>query len=496
MATIWRPEIRDDLEEHVLFLYPWGKKGTPLERFKGPRQWHVGGLRDISKHIKQNINRLDLGMTPEVWRESTVSGRGVGKTALAAWLILWMQSTRLGSTTIVTANTEAQLTSRTWPELGKWHTLALNSHWFIRAATTLRPSPWFEQAIRADLGIDTGYYYAQAQLWSEENPDAFAGAHNSYGMQVIFDEASGIPKNIWTTTEGFFTEIIPDRYWHVFSNGRRNTGEFYETHHKYRHLWVTRNIDSRFVEGVDPAICQRIIDKYGKDSDEARVEVYGQFPIRGENQLIGRDIIDDARLRTIEPDPCEPLIMGVDVGRGGDPTVIRWRQGRDARSIPRITTKLRDDMKTAHLVAAWINKTNPDAINIDAGAGTGVIDRLRSLGYKVNEIWFNSASPVEAYANLRTWMWFELRDWLSGGCIDDVEELRDDLAGPEKTYHKSQDKILLESKEDMQKRGLSSPNEGDALALTFAVKVPRKDRLHSANSREPIIAEGVDSDPF
>ena len=101
-----------------------------------------------------------------MFRQSVAAGRGIGKSALVAWIILWMLSTRLGSTTIVTANTEQQLRSRTWAELGKWLTLSINGHWYKKAATTIRPTAWFEEALKKDLKIDTGYYYAQAQLLS------------------------------------------------------------------------------------------------------------------------------------------------------------------------------------------------------------------------------------------------------------------------------------------------------------------------------------------
>ena len=159
-------------------------------------------LRDLEVHIARNNNRLDY----EMFRSAIASGRGIGKSALVSWLIIWMLSTRLGSTIIVTANLESQLRSRTWAELGKWLTLAINGHWFQKTATTIRPAQWFEEALKRDLKIDTGYYYAMASLWSEENPDAFAGIHSSYGVMLIMDEASGIPENIYSVSEGFFLE--------------------------------------------------------------------------------------------------------------------------------------------------------------------------------------------------------------------------------------------------------------------------------------------------
>ena len=199
MTELWSMNIKDDPLNFVKFVFEWGKEGTPLENFTGPRKWQEKILRDIGIHIQRNQS-VDL---PEMFRLAVASGRGIGKSALVSWLILWMLSTRLGSTIIVTANTEQQLRSRTWAELGKWLTLAINSHWFNKTATTIRPAQWFEEALIRDLKIDTGYYYAQAQLWSEENPDAFAGIHSSYGVCLIMDEASGIPAPIYSVSEDF-----------------------------------------------------------------------------------------------------------------------------------------------------------------------------------------------------------------------------------------------------------------------------------------------------
>ncbi|MFK5283926.1 hypothetical protein ACI3PL_30545, partial [Lacticaseibacillus paracasei] len=71
------------------------------------------------------------------------------------------------------------------------------------------------------MKMDTQYYYVDAQSWSAENPDAFAGAHSQIGMMVQFDEASGIPDPIWQVTEGFFTDMAPLRLWLAISNPRR-----------------------------------------------------------------------------------------------------------------------------------------------------------------------------------------------------------------------------------------------------------------------------------
>lgn len=495
MSRIWAPNIRDNPANFVKYIFPWGKPGTPLENYKGPRQWQLDDLQAMAGHIADNQLRIDIGEMPEVWRAATVAGRGPGKSARLAWLILWMMSCQIGSTTIVTANTESQLKTKTWAELGKWHTLALNSHWFERGALSLRPAVWFEQRLKDELKIDTGYYYAQAQLWSEDNPDAFAGAHNPLGVCVIYDEASGIPKPIWTVTEGFFTEPVLHRYWCADGNGRRNTGAFFECFHKDRNLWRTRKIDSRTVEGIDTTVLQSIITKHGADSDEARVEVYGDFPHQGDKQFISRKLIGDAQSRELQQDAYAPLRMGVDVARyGNDMSVIRFMRGRDARTIPPMRFKGIDNMQLAHHVAGLAEKYHPDGIFIDAGNGTGVIDRLREMKYKVHEVWFGAASPEPEYANFGTYMWAMVREWLAGGCIDPLDNrLADDLANREYKYKGSvSDVVQLESKEDLKRRGFDSPDDADALAVMFAKRLPRLDGKTTRRAAGQV-ASGMDN---
>lgn len=501
MRELWDPEITDNLENYVMFAFPWGKDNTPLHNMKGPRNWQRDELQAMSEHIKNNRIRMARGLEPLVYKSATASGRGVGKSALVSWVTLGMLSTRLGSSTIITANNETQLKTRTMAEIGKWHTLSINSHWFEKSAMQLKPAEWFEHALKTQLKIDTGYYYANAQLWSEENPDAFAGIHNQYGVLVLFDEASGIPKPIWTVTAGFFTEPIIDRYHLAFSNPRRNTGPFFECFHKNRKYWRHRNLDSRHVEGTDKTELNNIIEENGEDSDEAAVEVKGQFPRQGDKQFISRGIVDDAVTRELplqDNDNWAPLIMGVDPARfGDDETVIRFRQGRNGKIIPPVKMRMCDNMVVADKCAELISTYNPDAVCIDAGNGTGVIDRLRQMKYKVHEVWFGGASLKPEFANCRTYLWGEMRDWLRGAAIDDDQDLIDDLTAPEYRFMGQSDKQRLETKEELKDRGFESPDNADALACTFAVRVAASNLKTSRNlSRQTPVARDVDYDVF
>lgn len=466
------PDIMLYPEKFVMFAFPWGVQGKPLANKPGPRKWQREELRKIGEHNLRNQLLINKGESPIPYNLSIASGRGVGKSALISWIALWLMSTQIGCCVIITANTEQQLLSKTWPELSKWHTLLEhNSHWFKRTATTLRPAPWLEASLREKTGIDTAYYYVQAQLWSEENPDAFAGAHNERGIALLMDEASGVPKPIWDVSEGFFTEPIYARFWIVFSNPRRPMGEFFQCFHKNIKYWNTRNIDSRDVEGVDRAVFDKLIEKHGEDSDVARVEVKGQFPRTGSDQLIGYATAEEASKRDIKMEDVQgsAKIIGVDVARfGDDATTIQKRQGLFA--FPPIELNKLDNMVVAARVAAEMDSWNADACMIDVGGGQGVIDRLRQLGYNVMEVDSgSSAMRDDVYLNKRVEMWHEMKAWLlNGGVIPNHERLKEDLCAPIYTYTDRTNKMVLESVESMKKRNLPSPDFASALAFTFA----------------------------
>lgn len=498
MVELWTPTIADNPYHFVMFAFPWGQKGTPLENETGPRTWQKKKLLEIAAFIAEN-QRLELNdILGKVMQDATVSGRGVGKSALVAWIVLWFLTCRIGGTAIITANTEAQLRTKTWAEVGRWHTLAINSHWFEKSAMALKPAPWFEELIKKQLKVDTGYYYAQAILWSEDNPDAFAGAHNPIGMLLIFDEASGIPPAIWKVSKGFFTEEkCLYRFWFVFSNGRRNTGSFFECFHANRAFWRRTQIDARTVEGTDKQVYAEIIAEHGEDSDEAAVEVKGEFPKQGAKQFISRGIVEEAVTREVLADDHAALMMGVDIARYGDDcTVIRWRQGRNGRVLPPTKLKGKDNMEVANECAHLITKYKPDAVCIDSGYGTGVIDRLKEMGYRVHEVRFGTSSPDSHFSNYRTWLWAQMRDWLGGACIDNDPDLRDDLTSPEYKFQTGSEKIRLQTKEELKADGFASPDNGDALACTFAVKVARKDLHLSKSTKRVRIASGLDYSVF
>jgi len=468
MASLWTPALKDDPLKFVSFLFPWGQKNTPLENFAGPRKWQREVLRDIGEHIKQNNGKIDFN----VLRMAVSSGRGIGKSALVSWLVIWMLSTRIGSTTIVSANSETQLRSVTWAEITKWLALSLNSHWFEVSATRVMPAKWLTELVERDLKKGTRYWGVEGRLWSEENPDAYAGVHNFDGVMLIFDEASGISDAIWAVAAGFFTENTPNRFWMAFSNPRRNTGYFYEAFNAKRDFWRNKVVDARSVEGTDKAVYEQLIQEYGPDSVQAHVEVYGEFPSAGDDQFIPVYLVDDATQRPRYKDATAPIIIGVDPARfGADATVIAVRQGRDLNVIKRYRGD--DTMEIVGRVIEAIEEFNPTLVVIDEGGlGAGVVDRLKEQRYKqVKGVNFgNKSTKPIMYGNKRAEMWGNMREWLKTASVPTDKLLKSDLTSP-KVKPDSKGTIFLEGKKEMKARGLASPDAADAIAVTFAYPV-------------------------
>lgn len=463
-------EFQHDPIGFVLYAFPWGKEGTELAKHPGPRAWQRETLELMGEKLRAG------GTVEEAIQIATASGHGIGKSALVAMVIMWALSTREDTRGVVTANTEKQLVSKTWPELAKWHRMSVVSHWFTFTATALYSTQTeHEKTWRVD-----------AIAWSLTNTEAFAGLHNE-GKRVllIFDEASAIPDAIWEVSEGALTDADTEILWLAFGNPTRNTGRFRECFGKRRHRWEHRQIDSRTVEGTNKAQLDKWVVDYGEDSDFVRIRVHGIFPRAGVNQFIGTDLVEEAQKRRIDvQDPGAPFVLGCDIARfGDDQNVVRGRQGRNARCMPPVKWRGMDTVFTAGKIAEIIDRTNPEAVFIDGGGiGGAVVDILKSRNYKVIEVNFGGKAKNEQdFYNKAAEMYQAVKDWLPTGQLDDDSELADDLTAREYGFDKD-GRIQLEKKDDMKKRGLPSPDDGDAFALTFAEPVQRKDTGTSRNA--------------
>lgn len=452
--------------KHALYAYPWGE--GVLAKADGPRTWQRETMQGLKEHLSNPATRH----TP--FRDIVGSGHGIGKSGEVGMIVNWALDTCEDTRVVVTANTETQIINKTWPEITKWRNLSITRDWFKPTATGLiSAQPGHERSWRAD-----------AVTWSKNNTEAFAGLHNlRKRIVLVFDEGSGIIDDVWDVAQGALTDEETEILWIVRGNPTKNTGRFRECFGRHRHLWRTRQIDSRTVEGTNKDYLDELVRTYGLNSDLVKVRVLGQFPSASSAQLIPSDVVAAARIRPVpEALVTDPIIFGVDCARfGDDHSTLAIRCGRDARSRPWRRWHQIDTMTVAGDIALEAQKWKPDAIFVDVGnIGGGVIDRLRQLGLRnVFEVHFgNPGREVEwdgmriRTVNKRSEIWTAMRGWLkAGGCIPDEQAIEDDLIGPEYSYDSGETSLLLERKRDMKKRGLASPDDGDALACTFAEPV-------------------------
>lgn len=472
-------EFRWDPLGAVMYGFAWGE--GELAPFKGPRIWQCEELDRLGAHLQNPETRYTL------YQRWISSGHGPGKTTLLAFLAWWNQSTFLDAMARITANTDRQLTGTTSPEFARWFRQAINAHWFTANVSSIKANDdRHEQTWRLDF-----------VPWSMENPQAFAGKHNSLRrMMYGFEEASPIPSEIFKVARGGLTDAQTERILFAIGNPTLNTGEFYErVFGSMRTEGTYRVIDSRTVEGCD----LKEIDDWLKecagdeDADYFRVRARGLFPKGGSGQFIDLETISLAQSRRVVALSTDPLVVGVDFAWGGaDDNVIRFRKGSDARSIPPIRVKgefTRDAAvmvgKLADVLTRSYNGEKVAMMFVD-GSGVGgnagaVVAGVRTLGHSnIQEINFgHDAIDSIHYCYRRDEMWGRMKAWLrESGAIDSDPGLAADLAKP--MLVGDGQRVKLESKDVMKKRlsklgiDAASPDDADALALTFAMKVAPK----------------------
>jgi len=511
----------DDPLGFVFWAYPWGQSGTPFADLKGPRDWQLEEIDALGQHIRATRFALDQGLAADIWRSAWSSGRGPGKSAAFGMIAHWMQSCHPGATCIVTANTENQLRTKTFPEFSRWFGSAINAHWFNVEGMKITPHTWLTDLFRKSpveggVNLDPKQWACYGQTWNEDDPNAFAGAHNPYGLFVFFDEANGIVPGVWDTTEGFFTEVNAYRGICAASQMRTRSGRFFQlfTDPRMGQGWRTRTISTRGMPGVDQNTIRNQIERYGEDSDFVRVEIDGLPPKTSDSQFISTEAVEMAQANDTPRSWSEALILGVDPAPRGR-TAWRFRQGRNARDCCGPETKgeiiTSGDVDGTRIIGDKIlaldAKYQPDYICIDFGMGTGIIDYLKRNrpGCSVLEVKFGGGTPKDsAYGSHAAELWGEVRDWLPGGMIEKDDGSKGTLKHQLtdrgwKWSGREENKKVLESKEDLQARGVSSPDDADALACTFERKNPgprRRGRDADPRVTRVRIADGVGKNPY
>lgn len=426
----------------------------------------VGWVRDEAHETLWSAQARVLESVRDHRLTAVRSCHGIGKSFIAsramAW---WVASHPIGDTFIVsTAPTGAQVRAILWRELRKAANVA-------RLPGTVHQTEWVD---------DTGQIIGYGRKPDDYNPDAFQGIHARYVL-VVIDEANGIPQALWIAalslaagadcrilaignpddpTSEFATVSRPGSGWNTIQVGYRDTPNF--TGEQIPDDVKIRLISQEYVDDMRKRL--------GEGSPIYISKVLGEFPEQSEDSLIRISTVRAAQERTVEP-AAAPHILGVDVARyGSDKTIIAQRRGKHGRIIS--TTSQEGTMETAGRVRRTLKDTGATLAAIDTvGVGAGVYDRLVELGAPVQEMQAGQgAADGEHFANKRAEWYWGLRQRFEDGDIDidaDDDELASQLLSV-KYRTNSRGQILLESKDDMRKRGVPSPDRADAIAMAFA----------------------------
>lgn len=458
-------QFYDDPLGFVMFAFDWGTGA--LANWAGPDKWQTEFLKDLGREVA--LRGFDGLHAVKPIRMATASGHDIGKSTLVAWLVCWLMSTRPDCQITVTANTFVQLQTKTWATIQKWVKLCITRHWFRVTGDKM-----------AHVGFPESWF-CTAQTCKEENSEAFAGQHSAGSTSAyFFDEASAVPDKIFEVAEATMKDGEPMLF--LFGNPTRNNGKLHSAvFGPERTRFNYRSIDSRDSAITNKEEIAADVLFYGEDSDYVRVRIRGVPPMASELQFIPLDLVWGAQQREMTVLPDEPLVAGVDVSGGGSAwNVVRFRRGLDARNVPapiRIPGEHGRDRqvmiaKLSTVMADQSPENKVAMMFIDSAFGSPIVERLHTLGFdNVIEVNFGGDSPNIHQANQRAFMYQTGKDWLPRGAIDKNDvKLEIDLTGP--GFHlNNRNQLVIESKEKMQKRGVPSPDDGDAFVLTFAQPV-------------------------
>jgi hypothetical protein len=445
-------------------------------------QKQADDLRERADYWRTNPDKFVedvFGVTLEDWqgkvlralavedRIAVKSGHGVGKTACESWIIFWFVILHNDVKIPCTAPTASQLKEILWSELGKWHRKMLPELKGMIEVTS--------EHVRIK---NDDSRFAVARTARKENPEAFQGFHAT-NLLFIVDEASGVEDIIFEVGQGALSTKGAKLL--MCGNPNRRSGYFFRAFYGANSDdWFKITVSSTEVERCDIKFIEGIIKEYGEDSDVYRVRVLGQFPNSDVNSLIPADVVERARKgEGAISQRGQPIIFGVDPAwGGGDRTCVVMRTGR-------VITKMMDFKPTnpeehlvelADYIAHQASIYKPDLINIDVGGvGAGVYDILHR--YRVQNIrkvkFGGAASGAKGlFKNKRAQIWGLFREWLCDEPvkIPDEDDFCNDLTEIQ-AVPTIDGSLQLESKEVMKKRGVRSPDWGDACACTFAEPV-------------------------
>jgi len=432
-----------------------------------PDQWQVEAMQELGGERNQARMLCMKACT------------GPGKSATLAWMG-WHRLTCFaapgehpkGAALSITAD---NLKDNLWAELSKWQQRSP----FLQQAFT-----WTKEKIYANDHPETWFLSARSfakDANAEAIGRALSGLHSKFPF-VLLDETGDMPVAVGRTAQQIFTGSPLDAAIIQAGNPTSTSGLLYEscTKGRWKVITITADPDDpKRTPRVSVEHAREMIRTYGRDNPWVMATILGLFPPTGFNALLGPDDVDASIARHYRQEQIEnaPIVLGGDVARqGDDASAIAKRQGRQA--FPIRTMRIPDTMVLAQQFIREFKEARADAILVDetGGYGAGVIDAMRQLGHDVIGVQFGSRASDYRFYNKRAEMYFRLAEWVKGGgALPDDRELKEELCAT--TFVYQGDKFRIADKEIIKDQIGRSPDKADALALTFAMPIAKRNPL-------------------
>ena len=436
-----------------------------------PGAW-AADILDVHLWSKQRETAESVRDNP---RTAVKAGRGVGKTFVAAVILLWFLDTHPESRVITTATKWSQVKHLLWHEVNQLHARARNR-------PQAKGRPVFQvEPLQTELHLPDGRY-ALGLSSKPENSETFAG-HHAPNILVIYDEASGIHSRIFEVGEGYMTTDGARAL--LIGNPTRRHGAFFDTFNEDRHLYgriTISALESPAITGETvPDAARRALtgsdwvesrkQGWGEESGAYAVHVRGEFPDADEELLISPELVELAQNRDLSGDAiADPGNYGWDIGEFGDDLTVGYRNRAGMVREVYVARKQDTMATTGAIVAEVAGHTDRASVVDKIGVGSGVWSRLLELGIRV--VGFGAgerAIDPRRFVNRRAEAWWALRCAMEDDLVDidpDDEDLAYELQAP-KWGRDSRGRVWIESKSDMKARGVASPNRADAVVMSF-----------------------------
>ena len=396
---------------------------------------------------------------------SVRSGHGSGKSSTASWLMIWFLLTRLPVKILVTAPSSSQL----------WDALMAETKSNINKLPDTLKNLLTVKSDRIELTAAPSEAFISARVSRPETPEALAGVHvsgDNSGIMLIADEASAINEAIFEAASGSMS--TKQAHTLLFSNPTRSSGFFFDTHNSQSHNWWNAKWSCLDSPLVSDEFVKEMADRYGEESNAYRVRVLGEFPVTDTDTIVPFHLAEAAAKRDIEENPSGRIVWGLDPARfGNDQAALAKRKSNTITEVR--TWRGLDLMQLCGAVKSEYDALHPsdqpEVVFVDAiGVGAGCVDRLSEMGLPAIGINVSESPAMKTnYTNLRAELWFKLKSFLENrDCkIPQDDKLISQMVATKYSFTSS-GKAKAESKDEMKKRGLNSPDMADAVCLTLA----------------------------